>query len=620
MPLGAIFPVLQIHQLSSLWSAELWATITAKHFRRPRMWIFVLLVIFSALLAASVGPASAIAMIPRQMDYPYGNVTTIYNITSDVINPMNFKNGRINPNCSDFAVIDELGAPNCPASDWRAVCTLVNEPEYVDSVPVSKQHFTTNLYQFTLDKEETESGIDSFSALTTTESAAHVKGLYYAMHLWQSARNLSSQMWLVEKNIFALKTNIKMPYVEVNCGSAAITEDSNLDDDVVFGSNTASHPGYSRHNPPFKVANIIALMNSTTNHTVPTVHWEEPEDPRKSNTSLLAIVLQPRTPNGTVFDGWYTDETSGPRNVMLCRIVAAWIDTSIEMNSLGATGASQSLLTFQRADLERAWRANVNTVPKIALTPTWADMLFPTEDGNPVSPIQEQLLQDTWSEIPSNETKYSDAVSDPSYAFAGLVAAGLANTEVLPAADDPRYTGRQLKPTHRNATRMAKEHGQYTFLQMLSSDAGGLWYYSGSGQKRRGPYLERFASPPAVLTADFQVKGLAYSMHGVGIKLSITILTLYCAFAMSYLIYSTWFGVSSTAWDSMGEMTVLALNSDRPSALENASTGIETLETFRQPISIRAREGYGAQIVFEEDERSDRGEKGYERILPNKDY
>lgn len=81
-------------------------------------------------------------------------------------------------------------------------------------------------------------------------------------------------------------------------------------------------------------------------------------------------------------------------------------------------------------------------------------------------------------------------------------------------------------------------------------------------------------------------------------------------------------GLSSTCWDSIGEVTVLAMNSTPTALLRNTCAGISELDIFKLPVRILSSrdaetDGEHLKLVFG---RPD--EKIVERgiILPNRVY
>ncbi|KAE8152753.1 hypothetical protein BDV25DRAFT_137561 [Aspergillus avenaceus] len=69
VPFGALFSIYNTTQVGYLWSKEFIASITSQGFPVMMKITFVLMMIASILLAAVVGPASAIAMVPRYVNY-----------------------------------------------------------------------------------------------------------------------------------------------------------------------------------------------------------------------------------------------------------------------------------------------------------------------------------------------------------------------------------------------------------------------------------------------------------------------------------------------------------------------------------------------------------------------
>lgn len=66
-------------------------------------------------------------------------------------------------------------------------------------------------------------------------------------------------------------------------------------------------------------------------------------------------------------------------------------------------------------------------------------------------------------------------------------------------------------------------------------------------------------------------------------------------------------GISSTCWDSIAEVTALAMNSKPTKALRNTCAGIRELHIFQLPVRVLAvpdKEGEGEhlELVFGEEE------------------
>lgn len=99
------------------------------------------------------------------------------------------------------------------------------------------------------------------------------------------------------------------------------------------------------------------------------------------------------------------------------------------------------------------------------------------------------------------------------------------------------------------------------------------------------------------------IEGYAYNTQGTATKLAIGLLLAYCVIAIAHIIYAGISGISSTCWDSIGEVTALAMNSTPTAALRNTCAGITELNIFKLPVRVlafRDAEGDGEhlELVF----------------------
>lgn len=99
------------------------------------------------------------------------------------------------------------------------------------------------------------------------------------------------------------------------------------------------------------------------------------------------------------------------------------------------------------------------------------------------------------------------------------------------------------------------------------------------------------------------VEGYAYNTTDTAPKIAIWILLTYCLFVILHIIYADISGISSTSWDSIAEVTALAVNSTPTTALRNTCAGITELNLFKLPVRVlamRDAEGNGEhlELVF----------------------
>lgn len=110
-----------------------------------------------------------------------------------------------------------------------------------------------------------------------------------------------------------------------------------------------------------------------------------------------------------------------------------------------------------------------------------------------------------------------------------------------------------------------------------------------------------------VLPIRRQKQGYAWNMDGLGIKISIPILILYCLYITVHVVYIFILGSSMPAWNSIANLTALSLNSTPTSILKNTSAGVSKRSTFRNLVSVQEVEANKQLELVFEDDKYDRG-------------
>lgn len=87
LPFGALFSGLQLSQPSYLWSMEHWGSICSKYIPLKRRAVMIAVISFSIALTATVGPSSAILLIPRLGYWPAGSTNIWINTTLEELWP-----------------------------------------------------------------------------------------------------------------------------------------------------------------------------------------------------------------------------------------------------------------------------------------------------------------------------------------------------------------------------------------------------------------------------------------------------------------------------------------------------------------------------------------------------
>jgi hypothetical protein len=96
--------------------------------------------------------------------------------------------------------------------------------------------------------------------------------------------------------------------------------------------------------------------------------------------------------------------------------------------------------------------------------------------------------------------------------------------------------------------------------------------------------------------------GFGYGTRSISIYLSMTIMILYCAVTVGYLIFTAITGSASTAWSSGIELVALALQSKKPDHLGHTGVGIDSIKTFNESVGVRVNADNELELVFAHDQ------------------
>ncbi len=121
------------------------------------------------------------------------------------------------------------------------------------------------------------------------------------------------------------------------------------------------------------------------------------------------------------------------------------------------------------------------------------------------------------------------------------------------------------------------------------------------------PWREQIQSasgdePYTVIEIALTRLGYGYETSSTSTRLSLIVIMAYCIFAVGYITYMLSSGHTSTAWSSATEIIVLALQSKRSEHLRHVSAGINSIETYQEPVGIRVSDRNHLELVFERDQ------------------
>jgi hypothetical protein len=568
MPFGALFSAFQITTLNYLWSLEFWGSLTSPHLRGRRKIVFLAFVPLSILLAASVGPSLAIALIPRHVDFPAGRTWLWLNITQNGMFPAYLTVNDVPPDCASSSTLSLVGN-DCPSSEWPTLAAMVSPLNYGCTwtglqTPVAERELWLDV-----SSEQTVN-----SVYVTTPQAAVAEAFQNVGYLWDAAvadypytgdnpsRFRSSDNVIHTVDAF-------QPYVITRCLQNKVGSDP-----LEFPTRQSSWSSQEGHwtTANHSVPPSLSAMNSSYR-----IRWLELPPAHFPNASIGAIIQPPRI----------LDALADPRPVA-CSIYAGWAPTRINL-----TQSSEYIQSWVPPGTN-AFRWPIDWV---SITSEWAASLTP-----PLSDQNTTVDAAFYSILNENLDTNQENSSQPAYiheaVLASLVANGMArNGFDSGILDNPESDLPSSLPDETNRQWLSGSNNNIFAIE--PTDPGAVY--------------------PLSITS--VVSGLAYTTEGIPIKLAFAVLPLYCIYALSHLLYAAISGISSSSWESIAEITTLALASTIPdkmrNKLRNTIAGIATAALFREPVRISAFPDGHLELVFDSNGRKN---KRVGRIEVNRVY
>ena len=553
------------------------------------------------------------------------------------------------------ANVSDIYTYACPSHGWEAIqrwiYTAVNsfdpkylallhrvdEPSWVEVTGHGSQRrlSVAALYNVFL------TGYDPELTVATIQQAVVADALTKTGNLWvHSMSNVSTtghgSVLQRQDAVHAINSGYYQPYSVVSCAKDVIhgpqddsavafpvppgvDADTMLDqakyNDSILGIHSFIYPGITRQN----------LLGTPGSLTTSRLRWVElPQDPF-NGSAIGAVILLPRSTTNL------TQET------IFCNLGAGWGSSLINTSSYdGGTTFTTSVVDLSAASRKVVYSSNISheydasqaegeaktgltyyLLPqfpekRVIVTEAWANYL------NPFLPALNTTVIDALmsTNSPAGELSSLAQVDTARWALTGLLANGLASIGASGTLQGDIKT-------------VVKPDG--------SSEFDGDYWFSGKGDVFNVDPEE--SKDWMKLRVDTTINGYAYNIRGASPKVAITFLLLYCIIALSHVLYAgisgkshptsrvqplltDKLGISSTCWDSIGEVTALAMNSTPTTLLKNTCAGIMELHIFTLPVRVLAiRDGQGdgehLELVFENvDEKDMRGTP----IQPNRVY
>ncbi|KAI9827121.1 MAG: hypothetical protein M1819_007012 [Sarea resinae] len=639
IPFGALLAGLQLNQLSYLWSIEFWGSAFAEKIRlRTRIRLAIAIAVFTSL-AACVGPSSAILLIPRLEYWPAGHVHLYMNITAQELWPSGIDESLVPPGCS---LSEGPGfTSSCPSAQWQTIQAYMAAQTL--GLPGDLENFLprVELWDYNWAKESLfpfavqlagatsrrqlqgtpasawGEGDSEIHTIATTQQSSIADALVTVADLWGMEANVdqinrdanadpdNNPYW--RDAVHTISEGYYQPYTTVSCALLALNTS-------YYWTIREEYSG--RYDATYrKVAGIPLedFMDTPGNVSDIRIRWidqmpdlfnEDINLNETGNSSLGIAIFLPKPPSGVQTDqdagpGDYYDEEPAIEYCYLCSLTAAWgsssLNTSLVHSSLAqvlsspkpSNGASSVGYPTNGPEALQYMCYNIwNQEPDwlgdpITIASTWAEYI------DPVLPeTNKSILQTLISPIIQSDTENSTGAW---YNYTMLSELTLGDTRIrveqllsLMFANGLSRIGHSaklvgdLKATTRSIDDGEEMEGLQYALPPLSDWIAGKDVFTIPGDEKE--FLR--------LRVSSQREGYAFSSRGVPAKLATVALSIYCALAIAHLIYCGIVGVSSTSWDSIAELTALAVNSSPTDSLRNTCAGIFGLQVFKTPVRI----------------------------------
>ena len=431
-----------------------------------------------------------------------------------------------------------------------------------------------------------ESGYDSEVPIATLQQAAIADALSSAATLWNLAltnvttRGHGSVLESLD-SIHSIDNGYYQPLTIASCESDVIRgRDDNRPvafppppGSLPFFSNSSLNttnftdtilPGHAFVFPNLTRSEIMATPGPPHESRLKFV--ELPEDPF-NGTAIGAIVLLPRSSENTT------------QEMLMCNIGAGWGTSILNLStSAGAAQGVQSLATYLPSPTgSKDYRGNIDASGPESTANTWrvGQFVFPyypgrhimvTEDWaqylNPSLPHQNTTVFNT---LMSSNLTAKDVSVSASIILAGLVANGLASI---------------------GSTSQLQGQVKTIINQDGSTGLDGGYWFSGKGDVFEVDPVE--SKDWIKLRVQTTFEGYSYNTRGRFPKIAIGFLLAHCIVALVHVLYAGISGMSSTCWDSIPEVTALAMNSTPTTVLRNTCAGITELNIFKLPVRVLA--------------------------------
>ena len=568
LPYGAVFAGLQFKDLSFLWSSEYWGAARAR-FSNPRQkWFLLLSIAAVTLLGLTVGPSSANILKPRLDWWEAGGTNFWMNGTRDDLFPLHYTGALVPPSCAV-----DTGDASCPSGDWGTLAqnylsywTHLRSDDLHDAVPeiVSLSGIRSLRSMIVKGRSPNELYRQVFTWASVPFSALG-DAVAEVGKFWTIAALYVGYGWRFKYRLDArYSVDATQPVVHVRCAQSNWLMNSTTTPNPEFSPsfyNLADIQAFAKQGEfpavPYKNESLMPAVIAALNGSNPTVSWIDlPGDQFGNASAGIVVTIPPQSEEPAVLNLCTVDASLGPSTVQSTRDQMRVVTGDFEITPEGSTDSS--------------W-------PKILVDSSWANYLFPTNPNSNHTVFLDLLVAaGLWESASPSEF----GVENVGYILEVLFATSIVNG----------LTRVKYNTTLAGVLRTENDTWQNEMMP-VGKHVG----YGGNAFELGGQSPDSVTQFTAKVTAD----GYAYNIDGWTTSLSIMVHLIYCVLALGHTGYLLWSGISSGSWDTISELTTLAVNSKPTGLLKNTGAGIDTLTVFKENVQVMTN-GEHLEFVFGE--------------------
>lgn len=561
LSLAAITPAYQLNKTRFIFKRAFWIDMFSHG--RISLGILITLAVFLINIA---GPSAAIAVIPKAGWWPvppsilwagsdYNSVGAFYitnrtSIWPDEVSVSYLPTDEPAGDClSSWAIIEE----SCPAAGYLPVTEALSNGDFQ----------TNGLWNVLL------------SNLDTSRSLTSVGPTYFFNDINRKRWSISSSIsQLMATSLYEYDNNdnyeqtlgyhgtpLLKPLVQVECAVSEVASST-----LVFPHDYIPLPG-ANSNETWSVDTSVGWDTVISGHTS-NVHflWASLQN-NNSGPSLLAAFNINNTHNAFNYtDSSGVSHTGDNQTAFTCSIDARWAPVKMWM----LPGIDFDYRVHENSPFDLAgsldflWSPDqIPNLQQIQIDPAWAASLNVHTPNSTYTLTMEQVVRIS---AEMNADSWSNGTTDD---FLNLVAAGIG----MMVTDG-----------------LARLSWSDQLVALVSNNQGNFLQNWGTNASLDATRIALNINPDWLeLNFASYRQGWSYSLSGVTIKLALGVLVLHLATAVIHTVIvvgsrDAW---TTKSWRSMGELLVLAINSDRSEKLQNTCAGIDSSRTWRKKLKIR---------------------------------